>query len=742
MNMQFNFPRTIGIVNDSEENLSNVVVSQVEDMSGFSGMSACFDVVDQDGNSANKDLTIDYNGFGWVSNKCVIGGLGDTNVTADIGNYENGGYDKYLAIKTTGISGQFMGSDELSYYAHYTDKSGREYNVQLDYCNISESLLNKVIIGKFDAWDTDHNINDRNITTKIVNKEFNLTLASLDENDNLSKKQNINVKYSLIDMAYSKILIPWRDFNASQNEEINVSFDVNKAVKDVRVVFNVCSDYNGTDYTLYPYEKCSDQCILNDKQTNNNPCWRYFYSSDNFAIRPNKFKLQNIDLIKAGEFNLIVKALDYRDNSASNYNEMLTVEGSSPTLEYNDTKASKGCNRGDLNIVANANFVNGIANVTLKYDEVSELNLTLKEVNGSEFAKVDADDTPVNKRFVTEDSKIYTFIPHHFAIKNIKFLNGAKNFTYIANNLNMSGHLTFKITAQADDNNPTNNYTNKCYAKNIDINISHTVPKVDLGNSKLIYKEINSSKYEKDKDKLIAITSLTKSKFDSNGTAYVNIFINFEKIYSKPVEEFDFNITEINVSDVNNTFGSSDILNDKQINFRYGRIKVHNISGYSSELNTTFEYQYWDKNNGWELNKEHNETIFGDVNLSKSIYPKNDVIMISILQQSNKNILEGKENIKFNTTHVLPYSSKIHLSIPEWLWYHPLAKKYKAPSSSNLDCLTHPCMKVDFLKNSLGWGGVQAINNERFSEENRTSEMNVSRKDVNVSKSQVKKINW
>ena len=90
----------------------------------------------------------------------------------------------------------------------------------------------------------------------------------------------------------------------------------------------------------------------------------------------------------------------------------------------------------------------------------------------------------------------------------------------------------------------------------------------------------------------------------------------------------------------------------------------------------------------------------------------------------------------------MPYSSKIHLSIPEWLWYHPLAKKYKAPSSSNLDCLTHPCMKVDFLKNSLGRGGVQAINNERFSEENRTSEMNVSRKDVNVSKSQVKKINW
>ncbi|WP_024791910.1 hypothetical protein [Lebetimonas sp. JS138] len=105
------------------------------------------------------------------------------------------------------------------------------------------------------------------------------------------------------------------------------------------------------------------------------------------------------------------------------------------------------------------------------------------------------------------------------------------------------------------------------------------------------------------------------------------------------------------------------------------------------------------------------------------------------------NIGNGEQNITFSTTHSIPYGAKIHLSIDSWLWYHPLAKPYKDPSSSNLDCLTHPCMKIDFLNDSSAWGGVSSnvVGNE-FNESNRTSKVGTSEK--NVSKKEVKKLNW
>ena len=822
MNMQFNFPRTIGIVNDSDENLSNVVVSQVEDMSGFSGTGACFDVVDQDGNSANKDITIDYSGFGWVSDKCVMGGLGDTNVTADIGDYENGGYDKYLAIETTGISGQFMGSDELSYYAHYTDKSGREYNVQLDYCNIPSIYTSTQITGKFDAWDTDHNINDRNITTKIVNKEFNLTLVSLDDNDNLSKKQNINVKYSLIDMAHSKILIPWRDFNASQNEEINASFNVNKAVKDVRVVFNVCSDYNGTDYTLYPYERCSEQCTPNDKQTNGNPCWRYFYSSDNFAIRPYGFRVFGINQYKraAEEFNLTIKAVDENNYTLAsgsvddvrgiddynetlgnlNFNSVFYMPSSSDIRQMNkdvynidDDNASRVAKcpyAGVFTTVNNTDsFKNGEINATLKFTETGILEVNVSEKAGKEFALVDADDTPDSQRFIKPSVKIYDidniannnyllFIPYKFVTVADYNTTTASNWVYMSMDVNksnttfttprMAAYIEYNITAYNKDGAVTKNFTKTCFPDVSEANCPrqnglklNTTFDLFLDANLKSTKDVNMSAYVANAsddnaiwtpNKLINVTKTplairewVSSTDFKNGSTKVRIYMNINKNYTSPMEEVNITAIDANTSTswmtnpgATKIFIGSNL--NKSITYKYGRIKVSNVSGYSNELNTTFEYQYWSKT-GWTVNEKHNnDKIFGDINLSKSIYPSD--VTISILPQSSKNILNGLEKVKFSTTHTLPYSAKIHLSIPEWLWYHPLAKNYKDPSSSNTDCLTHPCLKADFLKSGTGWGGIEAISNEQFNEENRTSDLNASKNDINVSKSQVKKINW
>ncbi len=474
------------------------------------------------------------------------------------------------------------------------------------------------------------------------------------------------------------------------------------------------------------------RCVFGDYSTGT------VYAKDKFAIRPDHFQIASVsNAIKAGEFNLTLKAADPSGNPVTDYNETLTVEGNSPTFEYNDTKASQGCNRGMLNIITNAQFSNGEANVTLKYTEVGDLNLTLKEVNGSEFAIVDQNDTNNTARLITENSQILYFIPDHFAVSGTYNNPANGTFTYISSDLNMSAELNLTVRAENENNNTTQNYNNICYAKNFDLNVSYN----DLNTSKvpnILYYKVNSTQYSTATNNDLNFTNLSKDFFgtDNNGTANFVVKINFDKNYTNPIDEFNMTVRDVNVSDVNGTFGTHDI--DDNATFRYGRIKVSNAAAYSSDINTTFEYQYW-SNDGWVKNTDHNLSVLGDVNITKSYYPTSKITF------TKQAVNGGEEKVKFSlntSAQARPFSTKIHLSVGSWLWYHPLAKDYKDPSATNTDCLTHPCMKLDFLKSGSAWGGVQAVNNSAYTEENRTSEMNVSAPDVNVSKSQVKKINW
>jgi hypothetical protein len=171
---------------------------------------------------------------------------------------------------------------------------------------------------------------------------------------------------------------------------------------------------------------------------------------------------------------------------------------------------------------------------------------------------------------------------------------------------------------------------------------------------------------------------------------------------------------------------------NKSINFKYGRIKVKNVAGYGEDLNSTFRYMYWDKDDGWVVNKEHNAS-FGDI---KNYYATPPVTF------KKGNILNGEEKVEFIAKRFSPYSAKVHFDIPSWLWYHPLAKEYKAPSSSNLDCLTHPCMKVNFMGGleNKSWAGTGS-NTSRYNENNKTIHLEI-KKEINATKQEVKKFTW
>jgi len=632
--------------------------------------------------------------------------------------------------------------DYIIYYATFKLASSNieiKKPLQIPKCTPFNTTTGVVYLsGLFDAWDDNKDINDRHITTKLVNKQFTLKIASLNSSNNgLETVYHKFAKYALWDMINDTNITDWDNFDASKYSEVEKNYTIQKAYKNVKVMFKFCSKKINGNYYYYPYE----DCVKNGTEVNcadendTSICIRKRVSSDAFAIRPDKFIILNIPTqIKAGEdFNLTVKATQFNSNSpALNYNEILKINNtSSPTLEYNETK--NGCLTGTLSSnPSNIRFINGSVTGVFNYNEVGDINLTIKEINGSEFAAIDKNDTSWNIRQIKPVNITLNIIPHHFDLVSTNYQNyKGKNFTYISKDLDMHSTLSLSIKAETSNNIVTKNYNKNCYAKNIDINITHSIPNNDLN---LIY-EINGTEYNISNNQNIIANNITKNYFN-NGVANIPVYINFERKPNNPENEFNFTIINIKVKDVNDVEGNLTL--NQNANFRYGFLKVKNLITYDTkDINTTFKYYYY-TSNGWIINNDHNSSDFGDINKSKIIKP-ND-IYININQKNGKNINEGKESVNISTTHALPYSAKIHLAIPSWLWYHPLAKPYKDPSNSNEDCLTHPCIKVTFLKSGSGWAGV-GRENSKYNENNKTVEVNLS-KEINGTKNEVKKLNW
>ncbi len=757
LKMTFKMPKRTAIINDSNQTLRDLNVTLIEtDPSWFTGTTPqMYRLIDENNNTVFKDLenntTYQYkNIFGFKislsidkkSKGVVVApprgdiqppfGASDiqtiSKTTAYLGEYNATGFEHYNALETTfGIDTTIQGSNLNNFFATFYDEYGRLYkNVKLDYCeNVPTTSTNNVseTPSAIDAWDVDENITHRVIKTKIVNKSFKLKIAGIENNQETALNKGI-VKFALYDVLNQIEITPFYDFNTS-NASIEQEFNISKSVKDVKVEFKICADVDSNgSLIIKDSSECSNTTVYQCRENPGTVAWRKCFSSDDFAIRPYKFVIENAPtVVKAGEeFNITVKALDFQNNPAQNYNEVVSVVNS-PRIRYvdNDANATKA-----IEITStNRQFVNGVVVLRLRYLDVGEGNITIDEVNGSEFALVDANDTNVSARFIQSARTGIKFIPFAFRIdaKYTDFNNS--NFTYISNDLNMSSNLDINITAINKDGNATEYYNRDMYAKNIALTITHSIP---LNVNSVRYVETSQNAIQEVNITSPIQLSISKNYFDK-GKANLHIKINFPRDNKNPINSFRFNINEINVTD-NDANGS--ITLNQSATFYYGRMFIDNVSGYASELNNTAKYQYWN-NNSWVLNTNHINNSFGEI---KYLY-----INASDVSYTKGNVNNGLQQVTLRTTHTLPYKVKVHVAIPSWLWYHPLAKNYQDPSASNQDCLTHPCFNASFLSDSKGWGGV-GINKAKYKETNRTTEINSSLDKININKKSVKKLNW
>ncbi|GAX87070.1 conserved hypothetical protein [Lebetimonas natsushimae] len=618
--------------------------------------------------------------------------------------------------------GSSSSKEEYDYNSSYQDKERKHIEETGGIFVFSGNIVIRETPSKtykFDAWDINRNINDRNISTKIVNKEFDVTIASLNENGDALQEFNGTVCSKITSDNYNS---NWNKALWNNEKEKNISFKIPNAIKKAKV-------------TIQWKEHADVNCPVNDGNESN--------SSDDFAVRPNKFVITNIPskIIAGKEFNITLKALDYENIPAKDYNETVNINGNSPDLEYNISKIN--CDNGDLEIVNGGDFKNGEANITLKYSEVGNVDLTLKEVNGSEFAKVDSDDTSLNNRLILAYKTKISVNPDHFKI-SANLSNYDDNFTYLDNGLNLYSILDINITAENKDNEITKNYNKDCYAKDIDINISKIfTPEPNLNNLIYYYKDAGNNTSEKsvqDINKTIQIHYKdTNFTTEDNGSTRITLFINFDRNSSKTVNPFDMNISEINVSD-GSTNGKMQKIGKAL--YYYGNLVLFDEIANRDEFDTRDDYFIVYDNNGsddklpsnnavlpeWYLNGFHKSK---DGNISGMVVSSdyNASNQINGVEVSVNSINNGKVTFHIKRTDTSINFAVIHLLEPslKWLWYSKYGDEYNISNDSS--CVNHFCFTITW-ENSNENGIIKS--GVITGTESNTTENNVTKRGVKI----------
>jgi hypothetical protein len=456
-------------------------------------------------------------------------------------------------------------------------------------------------------------------------------------------------------------------------------------------------------------------------------------SSDDFAIRPDHFDINSTNtdfpnLLRAGEeYNVSLVAYNADGNISADYN----VSNVATSFEINTTKLFRDGaedtsgllhGRADINtsvaiwIVAGKSSssstepTNAEEVIPVTYDDIGKVTLKIYDKN---WSSVDNDDTPkdcndshAHTYICGEDANV-TFIPHHFTVTGIHLHNHRDgNFTYLSNDLNMSAHVDVIISAVNAQGGVTENFrkddTHQYYENpvSVDLNVtewnSSIVPpnRHPLGNSVL--------KHDIPTAKLLGFGGS-----DTNGTHTIawndsnetqKIMLNYERHINQPVDPFDVNGTDINIT-VRSTYtdGSKEAnitgsgIGDQKATFYYARVRPSrffyddvdsnstktpiSVVVYSEDPTIMPSPQFKMTNEyDWYLNTDHQSSTDGSVNLVPT--DSNGTVT------TNPSITDGKNEDVTVTANAAtrPLIVDINLTGTDpWLIYNPDADEEPAP---------------------------------------------------------------
>lgn len=570
--------------------------------------------------------------------------------------------------------------------------------------------------GPFDAWDPFRDLDDRNISTKIVNKSFDLNISSLNSmNNGLEIKPGITARFWLMDMdTMQHISGGGGMIDADQDSSILASFKVAEAHRNVGVELSVCSDYNGTAYTLHPDPDCAagGYCAYLTQQ---GLCKRGFFAGDLFAVRPKAFdvNLSSGDQLPAGApLDLQFVAIDedgtqgdplsaaYR---SEDYNE---TEMGSFFVDLNMT-GSPNCAYTTANNAPPVAFQDGLFATPTSLDHVGlyEMNIYETSVCEDRYAAVDCDDKDVSPYWtkgadlpITSRQITVQIVPDHFGVDAVYADHGNK-FTYLSNfdqtdGKQIASELNLTITAQTGSGATALNYSSDCMARGIDVLVNYTTNGADLGNlTEIQYYEkffgtpvdtraIALQQFDMDFNKTIFVTG------DKNGTAELMIRLNFDRNSRDVVEPFVVTMADVTLKDEDDV--ESIIPIDQNSTYLYGRAHAPRYrvgcdttgSCNSDKLEIYYEFYSRDVDRAlrevyapddtcrskdaisWFQNTLHAVSDGKVQGVSQSGMGYTSVLSLS------SSMIPAETTIQYSGGNGYPFKTTMRISVPSWLIYN------------------------------------------------------------------------
>ena len=561
----------------------------------------------------------------------------------------------------------------------------------------------------FDAWNTFRDIDDKNISTEIVSRQFNLIIASLDENGSDYKEFNGTVCSRVI-VQNDKNVTDWvknffNDKNTSdQTDENNPDFNVTQAIKKAKIEIIWLKDENIS---------CGDVESSSDHNETN--------STDNFAIRPNEFNIStSSNSIYAGEdFNITFKAVSIDDANATDYNES---NGSS--FDINVSEIKNGCVKG--NYSGDVTFSDGGNTTVANYDEVGKIDINISDENISckdRFAGVDCKDKNITGHWnsdkntsIGSKSINISVNPYELNITKLDFnISTHNSWLYMADNIN-DMNITLKSTLKAfnKQGDTLQDFNSTCYAQDVNVtfyyNINSSEYDVNLTlDGNLTSNDVNIS----DINKTLQISKELFIAGEANSSYSFGIDRNYN-IYKNPT---NITLKEANITTKNIARNENNISMDENATFYYGRTYPQDLSTSKSSDTTKVEILIYsdtilkdDNNNSlkeellnWYLNSMHTNNSFGDINesLPSTSIQKSQTTEIN---SSISSITNGVYTVEVNTTEQTKGTYFIHLGENKWLWYVPQNFGNDYNYTNNSDCSQHPCIKYNYEQNKYNNG--------------------------------------
>ena len=477
-------------------------------------------------------------------------GNGDLNAWIDWNSDGNFTSSEQIATDEDGFSGSIslkdikvpskMKTDVMSVarFRYSTDK-GLEATGPAKDGEVEDYMINIVSGNEFGVWDTNLSIANQIITTKIVNQDINLTIASLDKNNSKFMTSSYeNVKAAIF--ANSKQLTVWKDVNLTDTNSTDVMFGkIDEAHK-----------------IAYVRVKYGDANITSDLKDAN--------LSEQFAIRPDKFEIGSITgpLLAGKEFDLSITAVGVDGIATKNYNETSTGYKISLDEEQNLT-----CTTGDTIIAVGSKFSDGSFGAKATYSEVGSVVASITDIG---FASIDINDTSASQRLITSaSSPPIVFNAANFDVK-WNFVNRAQvaKMTYFSSMPDgMGARLDIELQAKNFLGANLKNYTASCYASDIATKVNFNIfgtegsrytPTwlVDIDGGILVSLNPLVITFGVANGGIVAGTFKNRFSNGNNGQANTSVHINLrrnQRFVSNPV---NLVVIDVNATDINTMYES------------------------------------------------------------------------------------------------------------------------------------------------------------------------------------------